>query len=66
MEVANSIMVQGSEIWVETLDVKKGVDSLVSVQRTAALCVVSAYRTVSIPAVLVIASTIPVHLLAAE
>ena len=41
-------------------------NALVSVQRTAALRIVSAYRTVSTPAVLVIAGTNPVDLLAVE
>lgn len=66
MEVGNSIMLYGSEIWAETLDVKKRANSLVSVQRTAASRIASAYRTVSAPALLVIAGTIPVDLLAAE
>ena len=44
------------------LEVKKWANSLVSVQRTAALRISPAYRT----AVLVTASTIPVYLLAAE
>ena len=47
MEVANSIMLYGSEIWSETLEVQKRASSLVSVQRTAAYC------TMSAPAVLV-------------
>ena len=66
MEVANSVMVYGSEIWVEMLEVKKRANLLVSVQRTAALRIALAYRTVSSPAVLVIACAIPVDLLAAE
>ena len=65
-EVANSIMLYGSEIWAETLEVKKRANSLVLVQRTAALCIASVYRTVFAPAVFVIAGTIPVDLLAAE
>ena len=64
MEVANSNF--GSEIWAETLQVKKRSSSLVSVQRTAALHTASAYRTVFAPVVLVKASTIPVDLLAAS
>ena len=54
MEVENSIMLYGSNIWVETLDVKKRANSLVSVQRTTALSIASVYRTVSAPAILVI------------
>ena len=66
MEVANNIVPYGSEIWAETMEVKKRANSLVLVQRTTALRIASAYRAVSAPAVLVIASTIPVDLLAAE
>ena len=66
MEVANNIMLHGSEISAETLEVKNRGNSLVSVQKTATLRIASAYRTVSAPAVLVIAGTIPVDLMAAE
>ena len=52
MEVANSIMLYGSEIWTETLKVKKLANSHVSVQITKC--------TKSAPAVLVIAGTLPV------
>ena len=58
MEIANSIMIYGSEIWAETLEVKKRANSLVSVQRTAALRIASAYRTVSAPNILMTAGTI--------
>ena len=47
----------------ETLEVKKRANSLVSVHRTY---IASAYRTVSAAAVLVIAGTMSVDLLAAE
>ena len=66
MEVANSIMVYGSEIWLETLEVKKRANALVSVQRNAALRIVPAYRTVSATAVLVIRGKITEDLLAAQ
>ena len=62
MEVGNNIMLYGSEIWAELLEVKKRANSLVS----AALRISSAYRTVSAPAVLVISGTIPVDLQATE
>ena len=45
MEVANNIMLFGSEIWVETLEVKKWANSLVYIQRTSALRITSAYHT---------------------
>ena len=66
IEVANSIMLYGSEIWAETLEAKMRANSLVSVQRISALRIAAAYRIVSAPAVLVIASKILVDLQAAE
>ena len=66
MEVADNIVLYGSEFWAETLEVKKRVNSIVSAQRTAALRFASAHRSVSASAVLVIAGTIPVDLLATE
>ena len=66
MEIANNIMLHGIEIWAEILEVKKRANSLVSVKRTAALLIASAYRKVSAPAVFAIAGTILVDLLAAE
>ena len=66
MEFANNIMLYGSEIWAETMEVKKRANSVVSVQRTAALRMASTYRTVSVPAILVIAGAIPVDMMAAE
>ena len=59
MEVVNSIMLYGSEIWAEMLEVKKRTNSLVSVQRMAALGIALGFRTV-------IAGTITVDLLVAE
>ena len=66
MEVANNIMLYGSKILSETLEVQKRLNSLVLIQRTAVLRIVSAYRAVSAPSVLMIAGTIPVDLVAAE
>ena len=66
MEIANCIIFCGSEIFAETLEAIKHGNLLVSVQRTSALRIVSAYRTVSAPAVFVIAGTIPEDLLAEE
>ena len=59
-------MLYGSDIWAETLDVKKRANLFVSIQRTAALCIVTAYGTVSALAVLVITGSVPVDLLAAQ
>ena len=58
-------MLYGSEIWAEMLEVKKHANSLITLQTTATLHIASAYRTVSAPAVLVIADTISVDMLAA-
>ena len=66
MEVANNIMLYGREIWAEMLEVRKRANSVVSVQRMAALHIASAYRKVSAPSVLVIECTIPVDLLAVK
>ena len=64
MEVGDNVMLYGREIWAETLEIKKWANSLVQGQRTAALRIASVCRIVSAPAVLVIAGTIPVDLLA--
>ena len=66
MEVGNSIMLYGSEIWAESLDFKKQANSFVLVQRMATLRIEYAYRTVYALAVLVTAATILVDLLAAK
>lgn len=66
MEACNSILLYGSEIWAETLKCKKRANALLAVQRTAALRVTSAYRTVSASAVFIIAAMIPIDLHAAE
>ncbi|GBP17633.1 Retrovirus-related Pol polyprotein from type-1 retrotransposable element R1 2 [Eumeta japonica] len=66
METVNSILLYGSEIWGDALVAKTRRKVLESVQRTAALRVASAYRTVSGAAVLVISGVVPVDLLALE
>lgn len=66
MEACNSILLYGSEIWAQTLNVKHRAKKLLSTQRTAALRVSAAYRTVSAPAVLVIAGMYPLDLQAIE
>nr|CAH7755101.1 unnamed protein product [Callosobruchus chinensis] len=55
MSVVHSIMLYGAEIWADALIVQKYRNCLSSVQRTAALRVARAYRTVSEIAVLVVA-----------
>lgn len=62
MEASNSVLLYGSEIWGEKMNVRKRANALLAVQRSAALRVTSAYRTVSGSAVLVIAGMIPIDL----
>lgn len=62
MEASNSILFYGCEIWGEKMKVKKRANALLAVQRTAALRITSAYRTVSGAAVLLIAGMIPIDL----
>lgn len=66
MEACNSILLYGSEIWAHTLTTKSRAKTLLTVQRTAALRVTSAYRTVSASAVLIIAGMTPIDLQALE
>lgn len=66
MSVANSIMLYGAEVWADALKAECRRKKLMTVQRKGALRVACAYRTVSGPAVLVIAGCIPIDLLAAE
>lgn len=66
MDITLSILLYGSEVWADTLHVESRRKVLARVQRTAALRVASAYRTVSEAAVLVISRSIPIDLLAAE
>lgn len=66
MATTTSILLYGSEIWADALRAKSKRRVLEAVQRTAALRVASAYRTVSGAAVLVISGEIPVDLLARE
>nr|CAH7734124.1 unnamed protein product [Callosobruchus chinensis] len=66
MSAAHSIMLYGAEIWADALMVQKYKKCLSSVQRTAALQVACAYRTVSEIAVLVVAGIPPIDMLAIE
>ncbi|GBP00747.1 Putative 115 kDa protein in type-1 retrotransposable element R1DM [Eumeta japonica] len=66
MEACNGILLYGSEVWAETLKTKCRAKMLLTVQRTSALRVTSAYRTVSAAAVLVIAGMKPIDLQALE
>lgn len=66
MSVINSIHLYGCEVWADSLKKKKYRKQMASVQRRGALRIASSYRTVSEPAVLVIAGVIPIDLLASE
>lgn len=66
MSTVNAVLLYGSEVWAHTLNVKQKSKAMLKVQRTAALRVASAYRTVSAAAVLVISSVIPIDLMAME
>uniref|UniRef100_A0A224XPA7 Uncharacterized protein n=1 Tax=Panstrongylus lignarius TaxID=156445 RepID=A0A224XPA7_9HEMI len=66
MSVAHSILLYGAEVWADALSKEAHRKRLARVQRLGALRIVSAYRTVSESAVLVIAGVIPIALLARE
>lgn len=66
MSTAQSIMLYGAEIWGDEMDVMSKRKRITQVQRTAALRVSCAYRTVSEAAIIVIAGVIPIDLLAKE
>ena len=59
-------MLYGAEIWANAMQCEKYRKRMAGVQRRAALRIVSSYRTVSEPAVLVVAGVIPIDLLARE
>lgn len=66
MECANNILLYGCEIWGDAIRAQCRRKTYAAVQRTAALRIASAYRTVSGSAVLVISGTIPIDLLISE
>ncbi|XP_053968294.1 uncharacterized protein LOC128869714 [Anastrepha ludens] len=59
-------LLYGCEVWADTLKTECSRKILSKAQRTAALRVASAYRTLSEAAVLIISGTIPIDLLARE
>ena len=65
LTVAESILLYGCEIWIESLK-QRTVKLMKKVQRMGALRIACAYRTVSEPAIMVIGAVIPVHLRALE
>jgi retron-type reverse transcriptase len=66
LEVAQSVLLYAAPVWAEALSIGSYRRKMASVQRTCALRVISGYRTVSEQAALVLASTPPIDLLAAE
>lgn len=64
--VVESKLLYASPIWFEALVSSRNVENLVRPQRTIAVRIARAYRTVSTAAVTVIAGLIPAHLLAWE
>ncbi|KAJ8969270.1 hypothetical protein NQ317_012910 [Molorchus minor] len=66
MSVTDSIILYGCEIWADALQKEIYRKVVASVQRRGALMIASAYRTVSEPAVLVIAGVMPIDLRATE
>lgn len=66
MNVTNAILLYGCEIWADALKRDIYRKQMAAVQRRGALRVASSYRTVSEPAVLVIASVPPIDLMAQE
>lgn len=64
LSVTNSILLYGCEIWADALRKKCHRTKMARVQRVGALRTISAYRTVSEPAALLIAGTVPIDLVA--
>lgn len=66
MRAAEAVMLYGAKVWVEALQHDKYRKRIAAVQRRGALRITCSYRTVSEPAVLVVAGVIPIDLLAQE
>ena len=66
MSTTQAVLLYGAKIWTDSLDKEYNKKMLGKIQRTAALRISSAYRTVSEEAVLVISGSIPIDLLAKE
>lgn len=62
--VVNSQLLYAAPVWHPTIKFRNHRQLLLGPQRTMALRVASAYRTVSTAAILVVAGTVPVHLMA--
>ncbi|XP_046829264.1 uncharacterized protein LOC124428804 [Vespa crabro] len=66
MRAAEAVMLYGVEVWAEALQHEKYRKRMATVQRRVALRIACSYRTVSEPAVLVLARVIPIDLLSQE
>ena len=66
MTVVHSILLYGAEVWADALNIAYYRKRMIAVQRRGALRIACAYRTVSEPAILVLARVIPIQLLATE
>lgn len=64
--VVNSVLLYAAPIWREEMAVKSNLDILTRSQRRTAIRICSAYRTISLEAVQVIAGCIPIDLLVEE
>ena len=66
MSVVNSVLLYGSEFWADITKIAKYRQKISSVLRQATLRIASAYHAVSLAAIQVVASVIPIDLLALE
>ena len=66
MRAAEAVMLYGAEVWAGALRKEVHRERLGRVQRRGALRIACSYRTVSEPAILVVAGVIPIDLLAQE
>ncbi|KAF6212789.1 hypothetical protein GE061_010498 [Apolygus lucorum] len=66
MRTTDAILLYGAEVWADALKFQKYRTRIESVQRRGALRICSGYRTVSAPAVQVVAGVTPIDLLADE
>lgn len=66
MTALHAVLLYGCEVWADALKIEKYRKQMAAVQRRAALRVACSYRTVSEPAILVVAAIAPIDLMAQE
>lgn len=66
MSVAESVALYGAPVWHTVLKMNKYAGKLLRTQRTCAIRIIAAYRTISLEAALVIAGQVPWDILAEE